>query len=77
MADVISMTADETHAEAVKPVFMTYKDLMSRWGMKETKFYQMRKNGDVPPIIQTPFGPRFRVRDVVAVEESWAVAYVA
>lgn len=76
MAELNSTTADKAHAEAVKPVFLSYNQLIARWGLSRTKFYGMRKAGDTPPIIQTPFGPRFRLREVIAVEESWVVANV-
>ena len=77
MAGIHSLSQDEAHAEACKPIFLTNEQLARRWGIGRSTFFALKKAGEVPTETRTPFGPRFRVSDVEAYELRWPQKNVA
>ena len=71
MANSLQITTDEAHSMAAQQVFLRNSDLMLRWNVPRSTFFMMKAQGKLPPTLQTPFGPRFRLADIEAAEASW------
>ncbi|NQY97274.1 MAG: hypothetical protein HRT82_08930 [Henriciella sp.] len=51
--------------------FLSNENVMARWGVKKTKFFEMKKADGFPSAVMTPFGPRYRISDIAEYENSW------